>query len=413
MSRTRISSVSFSSPRASRRDRKWTDLDSRRRRRPTCLHALHEEGGQVCSGVQHSIQTLFQPLVCKDVPAGARRIVADSCSSPTSNPTYKPSQYNFPSNQIWCAPGDSLSFVDEGQGLQNAYESRSDSNVEGYAVSSPSARAEEQPLSILPPPNSHIRDHHRALDLAITGEPSNLDSYNWSASDDGQQEKPSPTVGSEISVMGTNEQPTLYQDVSMWPLNDATEARLLRYFIDYVSRRFDLCDPNKHFALVVPCRAAVCPPLMDAAFALSARYLSRTTDFDEYIADRYYQRCLNSLVPMFGDPEALLNRDLFAAIVVLRTLEEIEGEQSPSSFRITTDNHSSIKWCRLQNTPVRQPPLRQRLRRAESIFSDKRTFNIRPDRTPTSRIPRRLSPRNLHGVCISATRHARLLSPRR
>ncbi|KAK7408209.1 hypothetical protein QQX98_009618 [Neonectria punicea] len=45
---------------------------------------------------------------------------------------------------------------------------------------------------------------------------------------------------------------------------------------------------------------------------------------DAYVSDRYHQRCLNSLVPMLGDPDALLDQDLFAAIVILRTLEEIE-----------------------------------------------------------------------------------------
>lgn len=111
----------------------------------------------------------------------------------------------------------------------------------------------------------------------------------------------------------------------MWPLTNASEANLIRHYIENISRIFDLCDRERHFSQVVPWRAATCPPLMDAVLALSARWLSRTTDFDEYVADRYQQRCLNSMVPMLGDPDALLNEDLFAAIVILRTLEEIEG----------------------------------------------------------------------------------------
>lgn len=173
--------------------------------------------------------------------------------------------------------------------------------------------------------DSHTPNQQDTLDSANVDSYPHPDVFNWPVSDHGDQSKTSPGRGSSISIGEANKQSRPHNIIPMWPIKNATEARLLRYFIDCVSRRFDLCDPEKHFALVVPCRAAACPPLMDAVFALSARYLSRTTGFDEYMADRYYQRCLNSLVPMLNDSEALLNQDLFAAIVVLRTLEEIEG----------------------------------------------------------------------------------------
>ncbi|KAH7156095.1 hypothetical protein EDB81DRAFT_880427 [Dactylonectria macrodidyma] len=150
-----------------------------------------------------------------------------------------------------------------------------------------------------------------------------LGAYAWIPSDDGHLEKETP--GLVPSVSAPNGQQPLYRDVSMWPLTNANEANLIRHYIENVSRIFDLCDRERHFSQVVPWRAATCPPLMDAVLALSARWLSRTTDFDEYVADRYQQRCLNSMVPMLGDPDALLNEDLFAAIVILRTLEEIEA----------------------------------------------------------------------------------------
>jgi hypothetical protein len=109
----------------------------------------------------------------------------------------------------------------------------------------------------------------------------------------------------------------------------------MRYFIEKIARRFDLCDPERHFALVVPWRAAFCPPLLDAALALSARCLSRTSDFDSYISNRYYQRCLNALISTLGIADALKNQDLFAAVVLLRTLEEIDGEPVQDSLRET------------------------------------------------------------------------------
>lgn len=124
----------------------------------------------------------------------------------------------------------------------------------------------------------------------------------------------------------------VYRDISVWPLKDPIEAKLMRYFIEKIARRFDLCDPERHFALVVPWRAAFCPPLLDAALALSARCLSRTTDFDSYVSNRYYQRCLNALISTLGIADALKNQDLFAAVVLLRTLEEIDGESVPDTL---------------------------------------------------------------------------------
>lgn len=113
---------------------------------------------------------------------------------------------------------------------------------------------------------------------------------------------------------------------SAWPLTDPTEVELMRFFVDEVSRRFDICDSKRHFALVAPWRAAFCPPLLAAIFALSARCMSRTKGFDPYVSNRYFQRCLNDLIPLLDTSEALRNQDLFAAIVLLRTLEEIDSK---------------------------------------------------------------------------------------
>ena len=88
--------------------------------------------------------------------------------------------------------------------------------------------------------------------------------------------------------------------------------------------QFDLCDPLRHFALVVPQRAAICPPLLYAVFAVSARHLSRVGPYDPYAADRYYEKCLNHLTKMMDDEAASMDENLLAATVVLRWLEEIE-----------------------------------------------------------------------------------------
>jgi hypothetical protein len=39
--------------------------------------------------------------------------------------------------------------------------------------------------------------------------------------------------------------------------------------------KFDVCDPERHFALTIPRCARSCPPLLNAIFTAAARYLSR------------------------------------------------------------------------------------------------------------------------------------------
>lgn len=70
----------------------------------------------------------------------------------------------------------------------------------------------------------------------------------------------------------------------------------------------------------------MCPPLRNTMVALSARYLYRDTDLDQYYSTRYYQKCLDTLVPMLNHFSALMDENLFASVVLLRTFEEIEGK---------------------------------------------------------------------------------------
>lgn len=111
---------------------------------------------------------------------------------------------------------------------------------------------------------------------------------------------------------------------STWPLRNEEELKLMRYYLENIARRFDLCDPERHFATTVPWRAALCQPLQDAMFALSARCLSRMTTFDPYVSNMYYQRCLQKLIPSLAGPDALNDQDLFATVILLRALEEID-----------------------------------------------------------------------------------------
>lgn len=116
----------------------------------------------------------------------------------------------------------------------------------------------------------------------------------------------------------------IYLEDSVWPLSDREEAFLLRYFVDKLSRNFDLTDPLQHFRTVVPQRAATCPTLLNAILALSSRYLSRTGQYDPLVSNKYQQECLKHLIPMLEDANAVLDENLLASTIILRHLEEIE-----------------------------------------------------------------------------------------
>ena len=90
--------------------------------------------------------------------------------------------------------------------------------------------------------------------------------------------------------------------------------------------QFDLCDRNRHFARVAPRRALTNPTLLNSICAVSAKHLNRVGNYDEYIADNYYQLCLETLIPALGSPAALQDEALFAATVILRLYEELNGK---------------------------------------------------------------------------------------
>ncbi|KAL9616754.1 MAG: hypothetical protein Q9160_008411 [Pyrenula sp. 1 TL-2023] len=98
----------------------------------------------------------------------------------------------------------------------------------------------------------------------------------------------------------------------------------MRYFVEKLAPWFDLCDAERYFGRIVPQRAAICPPLLNAVFAASARQLSRTSELDEKISDQYHQACLEYMIPAMSDTAALMDENLLAATVILRFLEELE-----------------------------------------------------------------------------------------
>lgn len=77
----------------------------------------------------------------------------------------------------------------------------------------------------------------------------------------------------------------------------------------------------------MPQRAGNCPILLNAIFALSARHLSNISAviIDPLASNRYHQECLKHLIPMLDHAETVSDENLFAATIILRVLEEMEG----------------------------------------------------------------------------------------
>lgn len=105
--------------------------------------------------------------------------------------------------------------------------------------------------------------------------------------------------------------------------------------------QFDLCDPERHFALIVPQRATHCPALLNAIYTASARHLCRLDQYRngneiEYLGNRlpglkietaveYHSRSIENLVAVSSDPDSVFDENLLLASIILRFYEEVDG----------------------------------------------------------------------------------------
>ncbi|KAL1981843.1 hypothetical protein VTN96DRAFT_2088 [Rasamsonia emersonii] len=120
------------------------------------------------------------------------------------------------------------------------------------------------------------------------------------------------------------------------------QAILMRYFSEEIARRFDLCNPERHFTHVVPQRARSSPPLLNAILTTSARHLTRLPrhrnaddivewqgyvlpDLTEESAVYYHNECIKDLLRLSMDPAQIHNENLLAAAIILRTDEEMDA----------------------------------------------------------------------------------------
>lgn len=121
------------------------------------------------------------------------------------------------------------------------------------------------------------------------------------------------------------------------------ETILLRYFREELAPWFDICDPSHHFADILPQRAREAGPLRDALLTISARNLSQNQVFrshtgvvtwqghllpnlTEELAISYHNECIRELLQLSLNQKKLYDESLLAAVVILRTDEEMLHE---------------------------------------------------------------------------------------
>ncbi|KAK7435323.1 hypothetical protein Landi51_13086 [Colletotrichum acutatum] len=167
----------------------------------------------------------------------------------------------------------------------------------------------------------------------------------------------SPSAGSYHT---TNQDHDLVGNISNFqPSEGIQEACLLRYFVEELSQwvtchtvtRFDLCDEERYFQLVVVRRARSCQPLRDAIFAVAARHLCRhpkfrsesggggvivyqrqlLPDLTPQSAFEYMLRCIPALHEVSSTQDEEYRENLAAAALILRQFEEMDPEESQSA----------------------------------------------------------------------------------
>ncbi|KAF1844633.1 uncharacterized protein K460DRAFT_95343 [Cucurbitaria berberidis CBS 394.84] len=232
---------------------------------------------------------------------------------------------SFSDSQPWVSLPPRIQFFDESSDIRSQYTTDSSSPFTG----SPVGHVQFQNASSSGSGNDHVETPTSTL-IAPTEGFTVLSLLNAESPVQQQMSTPPPPhnhqVGS-VSFQHNNSSTFVYQqppgEPILWPLEHEQEAMLLQHYIENVALFFDMIDHECHFGVHVVQRAKQNSTLMNAILALSARHLSRTTDFDPYIADAYYQRCFDTLIPALNENVAIKEESLLAATIILRLLEEM------------------------------------------------------------------------------------------
>lgn len=70
----------------------------------------------------------------------------------------------------------------------------------------------------------------------------------------------------------------------------------------------------------------ICPILLYATLTLSAMHLNRLSRYDIAEADCYHEKCIELLLPILNDKNAIMDGAVLASSVLLRFYEEISSK---------------------------------------------------------------------------------------
>ena len=88
-------------------------------------------------------------------------------------------------------------------------------------------------------------------------------------------------------------------------------------------KQVDVCDPHRHFGREIPRRAAHHPILASGIFAMASRHLSLLSHTAVDDSPRYVDECLQVLISALEDPQGHQDENVLAAIILLRSHEEL------------------------------------------------------------------------------------------
>ncbi|KAI1494194.1 hypothetical protein F5X96DRAFT_618617 [Biscogniauxia mediterranea] len=265
---------------------------------------------------------------------------------------FKSSKGAFNKNQKWLKTPEKLIYVDETRCLTTGSPLEDVSQYQFHIDDTYNEKPESVTSATTPSSSSDFRHHKNSpsstRETVFTHDsPSNHSNHTvHSLYPDTAVSQPTSPLNSQANSMPIDVglgliasrgafNPTFYSSTAL-PLKSRTEAILFRHYIQKLAICLDLCDPLRHFELVVPERASMCHTLLNAVLAIAARHLSHTTDFDPLASNRYHDECLKYLIPMLNDSSVVSDENLFAATIILRMLEEMEGSTTGQ------DNHSHL-----------------------------------------------------------------------
>ena len=94
-------------------------------------------------------------------------------------------------------------------------------------------------------------------------------------------------------------------------------------------------DQRCHFGREVPQRAVHYPVLLYAIFAFASLHRNTLLGLDDHAPEAYHSKCLQLLIPVLDDVSVAFDENFLAAVVILRSYEEMSSECNISHTNIT------------------------------------------------------------------------------